>query len=58
VNNTASTILHFGGPLTREQYEELKAWWADPRVRQAYLNEPIIPNRLYGAQINADGEAV
>lgn len=51
-------ILVFDGPMTREQMLEVKAWWANPAVRTAYLNEPATPNRLYGAQINADGDAV
>ncbi len=51
-------ILHFDGMLTREQLAEVKEWWENPAVRAAYLPHEDPPNRLYGAQITADGDAI
>lgn len=52
-------ILSFNGMLTREQAAEVRDWWSNPTVRAAYLaNGNAAPNRLLGAYINEDGDAV
>lgn len=51
-------ILSCDRKLTREGIAAVEEWWKNPAVRAAYLPGIDPPNRLYGAQINADGDAV
>jgi len=52
-------LLYFEGSLTLDQVTALRTAWENAEFReQLFLGIETAPNRLHGAYVNDDGDAV